>query len=72
MKINKRLILSFVAPFMILMCLIGFIFRHKTKKMFYFPIGFMGVAIILERGVSRKLSRENILRKINSYKKINK
>jgi len=72
MKINKRLILSFVAPFMILMCLIGLIFRDKTKKIFYFPIGLMGIAIILERGVSRKLSRENILRKINSYKKINK
>ena len=72
MKINIRLILSFVAPFMILMCLIGLIFRDKTKKIFYFPIGLMGIAIILERGVSRKLSRENILRKINSYKKINK
>ena len=72
MKINKRFILSFVAPVMILMCLIGLIFRDKTKKIFYFPIGLMGIAIILERGVSRKLSRENILRKINSYKKINK
>ena len=69
MKINKRFILSFVAPVMILMCLIGLIFRDKTKKIFYFPIGLMGIAIILERGVSRKLSRKNILRKINSYKK---
>ena len=69
MKINKRLILSFVAPFMILMCLIGLIFRDKTKKIFYFPIGLMGIAIILERGVSRKFNRENILKKINSYKK---
>ena len=72
MKINKRFILSFVAPFMILMCLIGLIFRDKTKKIFYFPIGLMGIAIILERGVSRKFNRENILKKINSYKKINK
>ena len=69
MKINKRFILSFVAPFMILMCLIGLIFRDKTKKIFYFPIGLMGIAIILERGVSRKFRRANILRKINSYKK---
>ena len=72
MKINKRFILSFVAPVMILMCLIGLIFRDKTKKIFYFPIGLMGIAIILERGVSRKFNRENILKKINSYKKINK
>ena len=69
MKINKRFILSFVAPFMILMSFIGLIFRDNTKKIFYFPIGFMGIAIILERGVSRKFNRGNILRKINSYKK---
>ena len=41
MKINKRFILSFVAPVMILMCLIGLIFRDKTKKILerysYFP-----------------------------------
>ena len=72
MKINKRFILSFVAPVMILMCLIGLIFRDKSKKIFYFPIGFMGVVLILERGLSRKFKRENILKKINSYKKINK
>ena len=74
MKINKRFILSFVAPFMILMCLIGLIFRDKTKKIFYFPIGFMGIGIILERGISRKFNRKNILMKINSYskQKINK
>ena len=69
MKINKRFILSFVAPFMIFMCLIGLIFRDKSKKIFYFPIGFMGIAIILERGVSRQLDRKNILKKIKSYQK---
>ena len=69
MKIDKRFILSFVAPFMILMCFIGLIFSDNTKKIFYFPIGFMGIAIILERGVSRNFNRENILKKINSYKK---
>ena len=69
MKIDKRLILSFVAPFMILMSFIGLIFRDNTKKIFYFPIGFMGIGIILERVVSRKFNRKNILRKINSYTK---
>ena len=72
MKINNRFILSFVAPFMILVSFIGLILRDNTKKIFYFPIGFMGIGIILERGVSRKLNRENILKKINSYQKINK
>tara|TARA_Y100000991_G_scaffold141721_1_gene106904 strand:- start:248 stop:460 length:213 start_codon:yes stop_codon:yes gene_type:complete len=69
MKINKRFILSFVAPFMILMSFIGLIFRDNTKKIFYFPIGLMGIGIILERGISRKFNRKNILKKINSYQK---
>ena len=69
MKINKKLILSFVGPFMIFMSLIGLIFRDNTKKIFYIPIGLMGIGIIFERGVSRKFNRENILKKINSYQK---
>ena len=69
MKINRRLILSFVGPFMIFMSLIGLIFRDNTKKIFYIPIGLMGIGIIFERGVSRKFNRENILKKINSYQK---
>ena len=70
MKINKRLILSFVGPFMIFMSLIGLIFRDNTKKIFYIPVGFMGIGIIFERGVSRKFNRENILKKIKSYQKV--
>ena len=69
MKINKRLILSFVGPLMILMSLIGLIFRDNIKKIFYIPIGLMGIGIIFERGVSRKLNRGNIVKKINSYQK---
>jgi len=66
MKINKRFILSFVAPFMILMSFIGLIFRENTKKIFYIPIGIMGIGIILEKDVRRKMERKNILKKINS------
>jgi len=69
MNINKRFILSFVAPFMILISAIGLIFRDNSKKIFYLPIGFMGIVIILERGISRQLDRKNILKKIKSYKK---
>ena len=69
MKINKRVILSFVAPFMIIISAIGLIFRENSKKIFYLPIGFMGVVIILERGISRQLDRKNILKKIKSYQK---
>lgn len=69
MKINKRFILSFVAPFMILISAIGLIFRENSKKIFYLPIGLMGIVIILERGMSRQLDRKNILKKIKSYQK---
>ena len=69
MNINKRFILSFVAPFMILISAIGFIFRDNSRKIFYLPIGLMGIVIILERGMSRQLDRKNILKKINSYQK---
>ena len=70
MNINKRFILSFVAPFMILISAIGLIFRDNSRKIFYLPIGVMGVVIILEKGVSRQLVRKNILNKIKSYKKV--
>ena len=69
MNINKRFILSFVAPFMILISSMGLIFRDDSRKIFYLPIGVMGVVIILERGISRQLDRKNILKKIKSYQK---
>ena len=70
MKINKRFILSFVAPFMILMSASGLIFRNNKSKIFYLPIGLMGIAIIFEKDVRRKLDRKNILKMIKSYKKV--
>ena len=69
MKINKRFILSFVAPCMVFVSAIGLIFRDNSRKIFYFPIGLMGIVIILERGMSRQLDRKNILKKIKSYQK---
>ena len=69
MKTNQRFILSFVAPFMILISSMGLIFRGNSRKILYLPIGLMGIVIILERGISRQLDRTNILKKIKSYKK---
>ena len=69
MNINKRFILSFVAPFMILISAIGFIFRDSSRKIFYLPIGLMGIVIISEKVISRQLDRKNILKKIKSYQK---
>ena len=70
MKINKRFTLSFVAPFMILISGIGLIFRDNSRKIFYLPIGLMGISIILEKDVRRRLNRLNILKKIKSYQKV--
>ena len=69
MKIYKGFILSFVAPSMILISAIGLIFRENTKKIFYLPMGFMGIVIILEKDIRRKFDRKNILKKIKSYQK---
>ena len=70
MKTNQRFILSFVAPFMILISSMGLIFRDNSRKIFYLPIGLMGIVIILERVISRPLDRKDILNKIKSYKKV--
>ena len=70
MKINKSFILSIVSPLMIFISAIGLILRDNNRKIFYLPIGLMGIAIILERGISRQLKRKNILKKIKSYQKV--
>tara|TARA_B100000242_G_scaffold254854_1_gene197686 strand:- start:155 stop:370 length:216 start_codon:yes stop_codon:yes gene_type:complete len=70
MKIFKRFILSFAAPLMILVSAIGFLLRDNNKKIFYLPIGLMGISIILEKDIRRKLDRKNILKKIKTYQKV--
>ena len=70
MKINKRFFLSFVAPLMILISAIGLILRVNSRKIFYLPIGLMGISIILEKDIRRRLDRKNILKKIKSYQKV--
>ena len=70
MKINNRYILSFVAPLMILISFMGLILRDNARKIFYLPVGLMGISIILEKDFRRRLDRKNILDKIKSYKKV--
>ena len=67
---NKSFILSFVAPFMILISAIGSVVSENSRKIFYFPLGLMGASIILEKDVRRKVDRKNILKKIKSYQKV--
>ena len=70
MKIEKGFILSFVAPFMIFISVIGLIFKEKTRKIFYLPIGLMGISIILEKDLKRRFDRKNIFKKIKTYQKL--
>jgi len=70
MKINKKFILSLVAPFMILISAIGLIKRENIRKIFYLPIGLVGISIILEKDLRRRLDRKNILKKIKSFQNI--
>ena len=68
MKFEKGYIFSLVAPLMILLSIIGLNSRENSKKIFYVPIGLMGIFIILEKELSRGIQRKKILIKIKSYK----
>ena len=68
MKFEKAYIFSLVAPLMILLSIIGFMTRKDSKKIFYLPMGLMGIFIISEKEFSRGQKRKNILNKIKSYK----
>ena len=68
MKFEKGYIFSLVAPLMILLSIIGFISREDSKKIFYVPIGLMGVFMILEKELSRGIKRKKFLTKIKSYR----
>ena len=70
MKFEKAYIFSLVAPLMILLSVIGLISRKDNRKIFYLPMGLMGIFIILEKEFSRGMKRNKILNKIKSYKKI--
>ena len=68
MKFEKAYIFSLIAPLMILLSIIGFISRKESKRIFYVPIGLMGIFIILDKEFSRGIKRKKILNKIKSYK----
>ena len=70
MKFQRVYIYSLVAPLMIFLSVIGLFSSKDSKKIFYLPIGLMGVVIISEKEFSRFFKRKNILNKIKSYKQI--
>ena len=66
---NRGFIFSCVAPCMILISVVGLILRDNSKKIFYLPIGLMGISIILEKDIRRRLDRKNLYKKIKSFQK---
>jgi len=70
MKSEKSYIYSLIAPLMIVLSIVGIIFRQDSKKIFYLPIGLMGIFIILEKEFTRGMKRKKILNKIKSYKQL--
>ena len=55
---------------MICISILGLILRDSSRKIYYLPIGLMGISILLEKDIRRRLVRQNILEKIKSYQKI--
>ena len=70
MKFEKTFIFSLIAPLMIILSMIGLISRKDARKIFYLPMGLMGIFIILEKEFSRGYKRNKILKKIKSYKQL--
>ncbi|MBO6971446.1 MAG: DUF3188 domain-containing protein [Prochlorococcus marinus CUG1431] len=70
MKIDKLFILSLVAPLMVFVSAIGLISRDNSRKIFYLPIGLVGISIILEKDIKRRLDRKNILNKLKTFQKV--
>ena len=58
-----------IAPTMIVISILGFTFRSNLKKNFYLPIGIIGIYLLIERELSRKINRKNILLKIKFFSK---
>lgn len=60
---------SLVAPLMIIIAIIGFSFSIQRKKIFYLPIGSIGLYLIISRDFNRRKARGVILKKVQFYHK---
>ena len=69
MSSKNNFFYTLIAPVMILIGIIGFNFRDSRKKIFYLPIGIIGVYLVIEKEYSRRMNRKNILNKIKVFSK---
>ena len=60
---------SFVAPLMIIIAIVGASFQSERKKIFYLPIGSIGIYSIISRDLKRRNSRQSIFKKVQSIQK---
>ena len=72
MKNQKAYLYSFISPLMIVIAIIGLIFKNENQKIYYLPLIITGFYLILEKEFCRRLHKKNILQKIKFFKKKNK
>ena len=68
MNSKGNVIYTLIAPIMVLITIIGYTFRSERKKSFYFPLGTVGIYLILNKEFNRRFNRNNILKKIQCLK----
>jgi len=69
MKNKSAYFYSFIAPFMLVVAIIGFSFRSQSKKIFYLPLGIISFHLIIEKEINRRLKRQDILNKVKFFQK---
>ena len=70
MNLKNNYHYTLITSLLIIIACLGLTLRENGKKYFYVPIGVIGVYLVAERGLSRKIKREAILNKIkNSSRK---
>tara|TARA_Y100000589_G_scaffold269285_1_gene261277 strand:+ start:3218 stop:3433 length:216 start_codon:yes stop_codon:yes gene_type:complete len=69
MKSRKNIFYSFLAPLIIVIAIIGFLYRDQHMKIYYLPLLITGIYLILEKEFNRRFHKKNILRKIQFFKK---
>ena len=60
---------SLVAALMLIIAILGASFEIERKKIFYLPIGSVGLYSIISRDLKRRNSRQSILKKVQSIQK---
>tara|TARA_Y100001933_G_C18869233_1_gene509249 strand:+ start:626 stop:841 length:216 start_codon:yes stop_codon:yes gene_type:complete len=69
MNFKKAYFYSLIAPFMILISILGFNFRKEKPRILYLPLGIIGIYLMIEKKYQRISYRKNVLQKIKLFYK---